>query len=135
MGPGKFSENHCKVERLKARLVAKGYTQKFNVDWDETFAPVVRFSSVRALLALAVHNGMLAHQMDVVSAFLNGTLEEEICIDQPSHYVQKGIENMVCKLNKSLYGLKQSLCCWNTVFTSYMEEAGFIQSSADPCVG
>ena len=123
-----------KVERLKARLVAKGYTQKLNVDYDETFAPVVRFSSIRALLALSVHNGMLVHQMDVVSAFLNGTLEEEVYMDQPSHYVQEGKENMVCKLNKSLYGLKQSPRCWNMVFTSYMEEAGFIQSSADPCV-
>ena len=122
------------MEQLKARLVAKGYTQKFGVDYDETFTPVVRFTSIRVLLALAVQKDMLVHQMDVVTAFLNGTLEEEIYMEQPSHYVEKGKEKLVCKLNKSLYGLKQSPRCWNAVFTEYMEQAGFVQSSADSCV-
>ena len=97
------------MEQLKARLVAKGYTQKFGVDYDETFTPVVRFTSIRVLLALAVQKDMLVHQMDVVTAFLNSTLEEEIYMEQPSHYVEKGKEKLVCKLNKSLYGLKQSI--------------------------
>ena len=122
------------MEQLKAHLVAKGYTQKFGVDYDETFTPVVRFTSIRVLLALAVQKDMLVHQMDVVTAFLNGTLEEEIYMEQPSHYVEKGKEKLVCKLNKSLYGLKQSPRCWNAVFTEYMEQAGFVQSSADSCV-
>ena len=97
-----------KVERFKARLVAKGYAQKYGIDYDETFSPVVRFSSIRALLAFAVQNDMLIHQMGVVTAFLNGELKEEIYMQQPDGYLQPGKEELVCKLKKSLYGLKQS---------------------------
>ena len=114
-----------KVERYKARLVAKGYTQKFGEDYDETFSPVVRYSSVRALLAFAVQNGMMIHQMDVVTAFLNGTLEEEIYMEQAPGYTKGGEKNLVCKLKRSLYGLKQSSRCWNTVFKEYMESTNF----------
>ena len=122
------------VERFKGRLVAKGYTQKYGIDYDETFSPVVRFSSIRALLAFAVQNDMQIHQMDVVSAFLNGILDDEIYMQQPDGYVQLGKESLVCKLKKSLYGLKQSPRCWNKVFHEYMESIGFKQSTADPCV-
>ena len=66
------------VERYKARLVAKGFAQKHGIDYDETFSPIVRFVSIRALLAFAVQHGMIIHQMDVVTAFLNGELEEEL---------------------------------------------------------
>ena len=67
-----------RVEHFKARLVAKGYTQKYGIDYDEIFSPVVRFSSIRLLLAFAVQHDMLIHQMDVETAFLNGKLDEEI---------------------------------------------------------
>ena len=67
-----------KVERFKGRLVAKGFLQKYGIDYDETFSPVARFSSIRALLAIGISRKMLIHQMDVVTAFLNGTLDEEI---------------------------------------------------------
>ena len=95
-----------KVERFKGCLVAKGYVQMYRIDYEETFSPIVRFSSIRSLLAFAVQNEMLIHQMDVVSTFLNGKLDEEIYMEQPSCYVVAGIENHVCKLIKSLYGLK-----------------------------
>ena len=72
--------------------------------------------------------------MDVVIAFLNGTLEETIYMQQPDGYVQQGNQHLVCKLNKSLYGLKQSPRCWNQVFTEFMKSIGFTQSSADPCI-
>ena len=72
-----------KMERFKGRLVAKGYAQRYRIDYEETFSPVVRFSSIRSLLAFAVQNEMLIHQMDVVSAFLNGKLDEEIYMEQP----------------------------------------------------
>ena len=65
------------MERYKAWLVAKGYTQKYGEDYDETFAPVVRYSSVRTLLAFAMQEGMVVHQMDVVTVFLNGVLDED----------------------------------------------------------
>ena len=123
-----------KVERFKGRLVAKGYDQKYGIDYDETFSPVVRFSSIRALIALAVQNGMLLHQMDVVTAFLNGKLDEEIYMQQPKGYIRFGEEHLVCKLKKSLYGLKQSPRCWNKVFQEYLESIGFKQNTADPCV-
>lgn len=122
------------IERFKSRLVAKGYSQKYGIDYDETFSPVVRFSSIRALLAFAVKNGMFIHQMDVVTAFLNGKLDQELYMEQPEGYVKPGEEHLVCKLNKSLYGLKQSPRCWNMELRSYLESIGFMQSASDPCV-
>ena len=123
-----------KVERFKARLVAKGYSQKYGLDYDETFSPVVRFSSIRTLLAFAVDKEMHIHQMDVETAFLNGSLEEEIYMEQPEGYVKPGNENLVCHLKKSLYGLKQSPRCWNKAFSVFLLSNGFVQSDADPCV-
>ena len=80
----------AKVERYKCRLVAKGYSQKYGADYDETFSPVVRFSSIRTLLAFAVQNNLHVHQMDVVTAFLNGHQEEEIYMEQPEGYIKPG---------------------------------------------
>ena len=86
------------VERYKARLVAQGFTQKFGVDYDETFCPVVCFESVRTVIALAVQNGLKLHQMDVATAFLNGELKEEVYMKQPEGFVTKGQEHLVCRL-------------------------------------
>ena len=129
----KHDENG-QIERFKGRLVAKGFQQKYGIDYVETFSPVVRFSSIRALLAFAVSKGMLIHQMDVVTAFLNGHLDEEIYMKQPEGYVKPGTENMVCHLKKSLYGLKQSSRCWNKAFQDFMLSQQFKQSDADPCI-
>ena len=75
------------VERYKARLVAKGYSQQYGLDHDETFSPVARFESLRTLLALGVQDGLHVHQMDITTAFLNGKLKEEVCIDQPKEFI------------------------------------------------
>ena len=91
----KYDENG-QVERFKSRLVAKGNSQKYGIDFDETFSPVVRFSSSRTLLASAVQNQMLIHQIGVATAFLNGDLTEEIFMEQPEGYVIPGKENLVC---------------------------------------
>lgn len=123
-----------RVERYKCRLVAKGYSQKYGADYDETFSPVVRFSSIRTLLSFAIQNNMHVHQMDVVTAFLNGHLDEEIYMEQPEGYIRPGEESLVCKLKKSIYGLKQSPRCWSKTFTEFMKNIGFKQSTSDPCV-
>ena len=123
-----------KISRFKARLVAKGYAQNYGVDYDETFSPVVKFQSIRILLALAAQHDLLLHQMDVVTAFLNGHLEEDIYMEQPDGYTQHGQEHLVCKLKRSLYGLKQSSRCWNVVLSRFLESIGYSISSADPCI-
>ena len=93
------------VVRYKARLVAKGYSQVAGVDFIETFAPMARFSTIWCILALGVVMDLEMHQMDMKTVFLNGDVEEDIYMDQPQGFVQG---NMICKLKKSFYGLKQS---------------------------
>jgi hypothetical protein len=97
------------IEKYKARLVAKGYTQKKGEDYFNTYSLVGCLTTIRVLLSLAASHGLLVHQMDVKTAFLNGELEEEIYMDQPNGFIAKGQEGKVCKLLKSLYGLKQAL--------------------------
>ena len=97
-----------KVVRFKSRLVTKGYSQRHGNDFEETFSPVVRFSSIQTLLALGIQKDMIVHQMDVVTAFFNGELYEEIYMQQPDGYQVSGKENLVCRLKKSLYRLKQA---------------------------
>ena len=122
------------VERYKARLVAQGFTQKYGIDYEETYSPVVRFESVRTVLALAAKLGFKLHQMDIKTAFLNGELEEEIFMEQPEEFIEKGKEEMVCKLKRSIYGLKQSARCWNTELDQKLRSIGFVQSKNDPCI-
>ena len=122
------------VDRFKGRLVARGFEQKAGIDYEETYAPVVKYPSLRALLSYAVSKDMVIHQMDVVTAFLNGHLEEEIFMKQPVGFIKSGQENLVCKLKKSLYGLKQAPRCWNAVLDKYLKSIRFLQSPADQCV-
>ena len=122
------------VQRYKARLVAQGYTQKYGTDYNETFCPVVRQESLRLLITLSVQYGLKLHQVDVATAFLNGTLEEEILMKQPEGFEVKGKEHLVCKLKSSIYGLKQSPRCWNAALDNQLKEMGFTQSENDPCI-
>ncbi len=94
------------VERYKAKLVARGFTQTYGVDYNETFAPVAKFTSICCILALTTLEDMEIHQMDMKMTFLNGELEKEIYMEQPQGFVHQGGEHLVCKLHKSLYGLK-----------------------------
>ena len=100
----------------------------------ETFSLVVKFSSVRVLIAFAVQDDMLLHQIDFVTAFLNSKLEEEIFMQQPDGYTKEGSEHLVFRLKISLYGLKQSPRCWNKGLTDDMKSNGFLQSDADLCI-
>ena len=96
------------IEKYKARLVAKGYTKekKEGEDFFDTYSPVARLTTIRVLLSLAASYGLLVHQIDMKTAFLNGELDEEIYMDQLERFVENGQERKVCKLLKSLYGLK-----------------------------
>jgi hypothetical protein len=122
------------VERYKARLVAKGFHQKQGVDFSETFAPVAKYQSIRAVLALAAAQGYPVHQMDVKTAFLNGELEEEIYMQQPEGTVAAGQEHLVWRLCKSLYGLKQAPRMWYKKLDEYLQELAFHRSEADHSV-
>ena len=125
---------HGEVERYKARLVAQGFTQVKGADYDETFSPVARLESLRTLVALSVQKGLQLHQVDITTAFLNGILEEEVYMHQPEVFVSKGQEHLVCKLKRSLYGLKQSPRCWNSTLDEFLKQLGFVQSTGDPCI-
>ena len=100
------------LERYKARLVAKGYSQEEGIDYEETYSPVARYTSIRSVLAIASQLDLELHQIDAQTAFLNVELEEEIYMSLPEGYKEKGRANYVCKLNKSLYGLKQASRYW-----------------------
>lgn len=120
------------LTKYKARLVAKGFSQKYLLDYDETFAPVARITTFRMMMAFAIQNDLLVHQMDVKTAFLNGELSEEIYMKIPEGVT--GNENHVCKLNKALYGLKQSARCWFEKFEQVLKQHGFESSDADKCL-
>ncbi|KAJ4703078.1 Retrovirus-related Pol polyprotein from transposon TNT 1-94 [Melia azedarach] len=113
------------IERYTARLVAKGYSQRAGIDYDEVFAPVARLETVRLIISLAVQNKWKIHQMDEKSAFLNGVLEEEVYIQQPTGFEVKGQEDKVLKLKKALYGLKQAPRAWNSRINKYFQKNGF----------
>jgi transposase InsO family protein len=122
------------VVKHKARLVAKGYSQKYGLDYEETYAPVVRYASLRALLALAAHHDWEVHHMDVKSAYLNGNLAEEIYMEQPEGFKVPGKETMVCRLKKGLYGLKQAGRSWHQTIDPVLKGMRLIALGSDHCV-
>lgn len=122
--------------KFKARYVAKGYSQVPGVDFNETFAPTARFTSIRLLMQIALQENLSVHQMDVKSAYLNAPIDCDLYMQQPEGYEQFGKdgEKLVFKLKRSLYGLKQSGRNWNTMMHDYLTNEGFERSLADPCV-
>ncbi len=130
----KFNPNN--ETRYKARFVAKGYSQEAGIDYHETFSPTTRITSVRTLMQLAVQHDLVVHQMDVKTAYLNAPIDCEIYVEQPKGFCVEGNggEELVYKLKKSLYGLKQSGRNWSSLLHSYLVDLSLTQSFADPCL-
>ncbi|KAK4390398.1 Retrovirus-related Pol polyprotein from transposon TNT 1-94 [Sesamum angolense] len=120
------------IQKHKARLVAKGYSQLPGIDYIETFAPVARLDTIRALIAIAANKKWKIYQMDVKSAFLNGYIDEEIYVEQPQGFIAKGSEEKVLRLKKALYGLKQAPRAWYSRIDKYFMDRGFRRSLSDP---
>jgi transposase InsO family protein len=118
--------------KLKARLVARGFQQREGLDFDETYAPVAKYNTLRTLLAIAGHRGWTVRHLDVATAFLNGQLQEDVYVVQPQGFVDPTRPHHVCKLDKALYGLRQSPRCWYLNIDTRIQRLGLTKSTADP---
>ena len=124
------------ISRYKARWVARGFTQREGVDFNDIFAPVIRYSSIRLLLSLAARHNTELYGIDVSNAFARADVDEDLFVDQPHGYEQKGPngEHLVCKLKKGLYGTKQAARLWHHTFRRHLLADGWIPYESDPCL-
>lgn len=119
------------IDRYRSRLVAKGYSQTPGVDYGETFSPVAKLNSVKVLISIAATFSWELHQLGVTNAFLHSDLNEEVYMMQPPGFVAEGQSTKVCKLIKSIYGLKQSPCAWLEKFGTILATIGFSTTASD----
>ncbi|GKA08740.1 putative ribonuclease H-like domain-containing protein [Tanacetum coccineum] len=115
----------------KARLVAQGHTQEEGIDYDEVFAPIARIEAIRLFLAYASYMNFVVYQMDVKSAFLYGTIEEEVYVSQPQGFVDPAFPDKVYKVEKALYGLHQASRAWYETLSTYLLENRFRRGTID----
>ncbi|GJW44535.1 retrovirus-related pol polyprotein from transposon TNT 1-94 [Tanacetum coccineum] len=131
-----FNQNKNDAEntviRNKSRLVAKGYCQEESIDFEESFALVARFESVRMFIAYVAHKNFTIFQMDIKTSFLNGPLKEEVYVSQPDGFVDPDFPDHVYKLKKTLYGLKQAPQAWYDKLSSFLIENHFTKDIVDP---
>jgi hypothetical protein len=126
----KLNENG-EIIKNKAILVCKGYAQVEGIDFEETFSPVARLEVIRMFLAFACFRNFKIYQMDVKSTFLNGTLEEEVYVEQPEGFMLTENQDYVCKIKKSLYGLKQAPRAWFSRLDQYLQKQGYKRGTTD----
>jgi hypothetical protein len=119
------------IEKHKARFVARGFSQKEGIDYEEMFAPVTRYTSIRTITAIVAKMKWKLHQMDVKKAFLNGVIEEKMYIEQPQGFEVEDRKTHLCRLKKALYGLKQAPKAWYGRADSFLTSLGFTKSKVD----
>ena len=122
------------IARLKAHLVVKGYAQTYGVDYFDTFSPIAKMTSVRLFISLATTYNWDFHQLDIKNVFLHGDFQEEVYMEQPPGFVVQGEIGKVCRLRKSLYGLKQSPHAWFGKFSQAVEKFGTQKSKSNHSV-
>jgi hypothetical protein len=123
--------SNSSLDRYKARWVLRGFTQHSEVDYDETFSPVVKFATVRTVFSLALSRDWVIHQLNVKNVFLHGTLTETVYCSQPTGFINEARPELVYQLNHSLYDLKQAPRAWYSRFTSYLASIGFVEAKSD----
>ena len=123
-------------EVFRARFVAKGFQQTYDVNFGETFSPTAKITTIRLLVDLAVQQNLLIHQLDACSAYLQAEINYEIYLEQPEGFKEESNngKDLIWKLNKGLYGLKQSGRLWNETLDKFLIKIGFERSSADHCL-
>jgi hypothetical protein len=121
----------CTIDRYKARLVAKGFKQHYSIDYEDTFSPVVKFATIRLVLAIAVSRGWALRQLDVKNAFLHGIMEEEVYMQQAPGYEDANAPRHISKLDKALYGFKQAPRTWYSRLSTKLQHLGFWPSQRD----
>lgn len=123
-----------RASRYRARLVARGFTQREGLDYDETFSPVARLTTIRSLLAYAAHYGLYCHAMDVKTAFLNGAIDKDVFLRIAPDFETKENQGKAYKLKKAIYGLKQAGRLWNLTLDEQLQHFGYRKCASEPCV-